>query len=296
MQLDTRLKIAVTGANGQLGFQLVKKLSGKVQLKAFDRASLNIADGSEVARKLTEFMPDIIINAAAYTAVDKAEQEQEQADAINHLGAEYLARTAEKLNAVLIHISTDYVFDGQSDTPYLETDKTNPQSVYGKTKLAGELAVVKHCSKHIILRTAWVFAEHGNNFVKTMLRLAQSRPELGVVADQTGSPTYAGDIADTIFSIISQLNADNEQRFGIYHYSGAPFVSWHEFALEIFKQAENLKLIDKTPLTKAITTADYPTPAKRPAYSMLNCDKIAKQFAVKPSNWANALENLTLYK
>lgn len=296
MQLSMQLKIAVTGANGQLGYQLVKRLSGKVRLKAFDRVALDIADASVVDSKLLEFAPDIIINAAAYTAVDKAEQEQSRADAINNVGVKNLAIVAEKLNAILIHLSTDYVFDGQSVTPYLETDTCNPQSVYGKTKRAGEIAVVKYCSKHIILRTAWVFAEHGNNFVKTMLRLAQDRPELGVVADQTGGPTYAGDISDSIISICAQLKITEETRWGIYHFSGMPFVSWHKFAVAIFKQAERLKIIDNIPVTKAITTADYPTPAERPAYSMLNCEKIAQQFAIKPSDWAKALENLTLYK
>ncbi len=296
MQINPQLKIAVTGANGQLGFQLAKKLDGKVQLKAFDRASLNIANAAEVASQLSEFSPDIIINAAAYTAVDKAEQEQEQANAINHLGAEYLAKTAETLNAILIHVSTDYVFDGQNDEPYLETAHTNPTSVYGQSKLAGELAVAKYCRRHIILRTAWVFGEHGSNFVKTMLRLAQSRPELGVVADQQGGPTYAGDIADGIINMCSQLKTTDETRWGIYHFSGSPYVSWYEFAIEIFNTAVNLKVIDKAPLTKSITTAEYPTPAKRPAYSKLNCDKIAKQFSVMPSDWQKALASLSLYK
>lgn len=296
MQITSKLKIAITGANGQLGFQLVKKLSGKVKLKAFDRAALDIADLSEVDKTLSDFAPDIIINTAAYTAVDKAEQEQVYADAINHLGAKYLAQTAEKLNAILIHVSTDYVFDGQSDTPYLEADKTNPQSVYGKTKLAGELAVAKHCRKHIILRTAWVFAEHGNNFVKTMLRLAQSRLELGVVTDQKGGPTYAGDIADAIISVVSHLNGENELRFGIYHYSGEPYVSWYQFAQSIFKNAEQQNIIEKSPVVNGITTAQYPTPAKRPVYSMLNCSKIYKDFGIQPSNWLQALDNLTLYK
>lgn len=296
MQITSVLKIAITGANGQLGFQLVKKLSGKVQLKAFDRAALDIADLSEVEKKLSDFAPDIIINTAAYTAVDKAEQEQVQADAINHLGAKYLAQTAEKLNAILIHVSTDYVFDGQSDTPYLEADKTNPQSVYGKTKFAGELAVAKYCRKHIILRTAWVFAEHGSNFVKTMLRLAQSLPELGVVSDQQGGPTYAGDIADVIISIVSHLKEENERRFGIYHYSGEPYVSWYQFAQSIFKNAEQQNIIEKAPVVNGITTEQYPTPAKRPAFSMLNCGKIYKNFGIQPSNWLVALDNLTLYK
>jgi dTDP-4-dehydrorhamnose reductase len=296
MLITPELKIAVTGANGQLGHQLVQKLTGKVTLKAFDRESLDIANPSEVESTLSAFSPDIIINAAAYTAVDKAEQEQVQADAINHLGAEYLARAAQKLNAVLIHISTDYVFDGDSDIPYHETDKTNPQSVYGKTKLNGELAVTKYCSKHIILRTAWVFAEHGNNFVKTMLRLAQSRPELGVVADQIGGPTYAGDIAESIISIVAQLNPESDQRFGLYHYSGAPYVSWHQFAAEIFNQAVKQHLIEKQPVINAIPTTGYPTPAKRPAFSKLDCSKIQQAFALTTSNWQAALNNLNLYK
>ncbi len=296
MKLDAHLRIAITGANGQLGYQLVKKLTDKVTLKAFDRTSLDIANHADVENNLLAFAPDIIINAAAYTAVDKAEQEQESAKAINHLGAEYLALTAQKLNAVFIHISTDYVFDGNSEVPYVETDKPNPQSVYGKTKLDGESAIAQHCTKHIILRTAWVFAEHGNNFVKTMLRLALSRPALGVVADQVGGPTYAGDIADAILSIISQLNSQNEDRWGVYHFSGEPYVSWHSFAECIFEEAFNQSLLMTQPIINAITTEQYPTPAKRPAYSMLDCQKIHVAFNIEPSNWRAALNNLTLYK
>ena len=296
MKLNSALKVAVTGANGQLGFQLVKKLTGKVTLKAFDKKSLNIANAVDVDSILSAFTPDIIINAAAYTAVDKAEQEPTQADEINHLGAEYLARSAEKCKAVLIHVSTDYVFDGSSQQPYSETDLTKPQSVYGATKLAGEQAIINSCTKHIILRTAWVFAEHGNNFVKTMLLLAQNRPELGVVADQMGGPTYAGDLADAIINIVSQLDTQNEQRWGVYHYSGMPFVSWHQFAKQIFEYAAQQNVIEKVPVVNAITTAQYPTPAKRPAFSMLDCSKIQQTFAIQPSNWSSALCSLTLYK
>lgn len=296
MQLTLQLKVALTGANGQLGYQLAKKLADKVTLLALDRATLDIANNAQVEQTLLAFAPDVIINAAAYTAVDKAEQEPELAKAINEAGPENLAKVAAALGAVLIHVSTDYVFDGTSDKPYVETDTTNPQSVYGLTKLQGEQAIVKHCAKHIILRTAWVFAEHGNNFVKTMLRLAQSKPELGVVADQTGGPTYAGDIADAIICIVSQLNPDNEPRFGVYHYSGAPYVSWHQFACDIFQQAVTQKLIDKAPQVNAITTAQYPTPAKRPAFSMLNCCKIQQAFGIVPSNWQAALNALILYK
>lgn len=296
MQLTPQLKVALTGANGQLGYQLAKKLANKVTLLALDRAALDIANNTQVEQTLLAFAPDVIINAAAYTAVDKAEQEPELAKAINETGPENLAKVATKLDAVLIHVSTDYVFDGKSDKPYVETDATNPQSVYGQTKLNGEQAVVKYCAKHLILRTAWVFAEHGNNFVKTMLRLAQSRPELGVVADQMGGPTYAGDIAEAIISILSQLSTENERRYGVYHYSGAPYVSWHQFACSIFQQAVQQQFIAQAPKVNAITTAQYPTPAKRPAFSMLNCRKIEQRFSVMPSNWQAALNDLTLYK
>uniref|UniRef100_UPI004047584B dTDP-4-dehydrorhamnose reductase n=1 Tax=Rheinheimera sp. TaxID=1869214 RepID=UPI004047584B len=296
MQLTPQLKVALTGANGQLGYQLAKKLADKVTLLALDRAALDIANNAQVEQTLSAFAPDVIINAAAYTAVDKAEQEPELAKAINETGPENLAKVADKLDAVLIHVSTDYVFDGKSDKPYVETDATNPQSIYGLTKLNGEQAIVKYCAKHLILRTAWVFAEHGNNFVKTMLRLAQSRPELGVVADQIGGPTYAGDIAEAIISMVSQLSAENEQRYGVYHYSGAPYVSWHKFACSIFQQAVQQQLVAQAPKVNAITTAQYPTPAKRPAFSMLNCSKIQQAFAVSPSNWQAALNNLTIYK
>lgn len=296
MQLTQHLKVAVTGANGQLGYQLIKKLTGKINLLALDKAALNIANSTQVTQILSAFAPDVIINAAAYTAVDKAEQEPELAKAINETGPENLAKIAAQLGAVLIHVSTDYVFDGSCDIPYVEADATNPQSMYGLTKLLGEQAITKYCAKHIIIRTAWVFAEHGNNFVKTMLRLAQSRPELGVVADQIGGPTYAGDIADAIISIVSQLNSSSEQRFGLYHYSGAPYVSWHQFACSIFAQAEKQLLIEQVPKVNAITSAQYPTPAKRPAFSKLNCDKIQQSFGVTPSNWQAALNNLNLYK
>ncbi|NVJ60883.1 MAG: dTDP-4-dehydrorhamnose reductase [Gammaproteobacteria bacterium] len=296
MQLTPQLKVAVTGANGQLGYQLAQKLADKVTLLALDRAALDIANNAQVEETLSTFAPDVIINGAAYTAVDKAEQEPELAKGINETGPQNLAKVATKLGAVLIHVSTDYVFDGQNDTPYVETDSTNPQSTYGLTKLSGEQAIVNNCAKYIILRTASVFAEQGNNFVKTMLRLAQNRPELGVVADQIVGPTYAGDIAEAIISIVSQLDDENEQRFGIYHYSGAPYVSWHQFACSIFEQAAQQKLIAHAPKVNAITTAQYPTPAKRPALSMLNCSKIERAFAVSPSNWQAALSDLRLYK
>lgn len=296
MQLTSQLKVALTGASGQLGCSLSKIMGDRVNLLKLDRVTLDITESTQVSEILSVFAPDVIINAAAYTAVDKAEQEPELAEAINSKGPENLAKIATKLDAVLIHVSTDYVFDGRSKKPYEETDDTNPQSVYGLTKLQGEQAIAKNCDRHIILRTAWLFSEYGNNFVKTMLRLAQVRRELGVVADQIGGPTYAGDIADAIISIISQLNPANDHRFGLYHYSGEPYVSWYQFANDIFTQAVQQRLIVKEPRVNPITTVEYPTPAKRPAFSMLNCSKIKQNFDVSPSNWQTALNNLTLYK
>lgn len=296
MLITPQLKVAVTGANGQLGHKLVKYLEGKVTLMAYDKLALNIADKEQVYKKLTAFAPDIIINAAAYTAVDRAELEPDLAADINQFGAEHLAQTAQKLGAVLVHVSTDYVFDGTNEAAYEETDATNPQGIYGLTKLAGEHSIIRYATKHIILRTAWVFCEHGNNFVKTMLRLAQSKQEFGVVSDQRGGPTYAGDIADAIISIISQIDSSNEHRWGIYHYSGAPYVTWHQFAKQIFEKADQQNLISIMPIVNAISTSQYPTLAKRPAFSMLNCEKIERTFGIKSSNWNDALDNLTLYK
>jgi dTDP-4-dehydrorhamnose reductase len=296
MQLTHHLRIAITGANGQLGYHLVKSLTNKVTLAAFDKHDLNITDSEQVNVKLMAFAPDIIINAAAYTAVDKAEQEPDIAKAVNEEGPENLAKVATILGAILIHVSTDYVFDGNSCKPYEEIDNTEPQSIYGLSKLNGEHAVIKYCRKHIILRTAWLFSCYGNNFVKTMLRLANKQKEIGVVSDQIGGPTYAGDVSDAIVSIISQLDPCNDKRFGIYHYSGKPYVSWYEFANEIFKQATAQQIIEKPPQLNPIGTEQYITSAKRPAYSMLNCLKVQQTFDITPSDWKKALENLTIYK
>lgn len=290
------LKVVVTGANGQLGYQLVKKLENRVSLEAFDKSTLNIVDRNQVQTVLRKFSPDIIINAAAYTSSDKAEEDIENAFAINSLGAANLATVAAEFDAVLIHVSTDYVFDGKQSKPYKETDPTNPLSIYGSSKLAGEQEICKICEKYIILRTAWVFAEHGNNFVKTMFRLAQNRPEIGVVVDQIGGPTYAGDIADTIINILSQLEVGYDARYGIYHYSGFPYVSWNEFAKQIFAAAVEQNLINKSPKINAITSEEYPTPAKRPEFSMLDCSKINNNFGILPSNWQAALNDLSLYR
>lgn len=290
------MRVLITGCNGQVGHCLTERLKSKAEILALDYEGLDITDQQAVSKMVASFKPDYIINAAAHTAVDRAEQEVELANAINHDGPHYLAQSAQQVNAVLLHISTDYVFGGDAAQPYVETDKTGPQGVYGQSKLAGERVVAQSCDKHIILRTAWVFGEHGNNFVKTMLRLAQTRDELNIVGDQFGGPTYAGDIADALISMIEYIEQGQVPEWGIYHFAGLPYVSWFQFAEKIFQRAENKGVLDKQPRINAIPTSAYSTPAKRPANSRLDCSKIANQFGINPSDWITALDNIQAYK
>ncbi|ABE55940.1 dTDP-4-dehydrorhamnose reductase [Shewanella denitrificans OS217] len=290
------MRILITGKNGQVGSCLVELLDAETDLTflALDREQLDITDANEVSKVVAEFKPDIIINAAAYTAVDRAEKECELAYAINRDGPYNLALAANDVNALIIHLSTDYVFSGNSSESYVESDKTGPQSEYGRSKLAGEQAVVLACSRHIILRTAWVFGEHGNNFVKTMLRLAKTRDTLDVVADQFGGPTYAGDIAKAILAISNQVMKGN-QAYGVYHYSGFPHVSWYDFAKTIFSTALQQGFLKNTIQVRPITTLDYLTPAKRPANSRLDCHKINIAFVIEQSDWQSALKQIDEY-
>lgn len=290
------MKILVTGSKGQVGSCLVQQLSQMLEIEflAVDRDQLDITDRDAVNKLVNEFKPDAIINAAAHTAVDKAEQEVELSYAINRDGPEYLAQAAQSVCASILHISTDYVFAGDKDGAYVETDDVAPQGVYGQSKLAGELAVAAACKRHIIMRTAWVFCETGNNFVKTMLRLAQTRDELGVVADQVGGPTYAGDIANALIEMANALHA-GDNSYGVYHFAGLPHVSWHQFARKIFNKANEQGILNKVMQVNAITTDQYPTPAKRPANSTLACRKVKQIFGIKPSDWQTALNNLNDY-
>lgn len=276
------MKILLTGANGQLGHCFQDRLPVDWAIQVTDSSELDITDKDAVLTAVQKFKPDVIVNAAAYTAVDKAESEPEVALRINATGPENLALAAKAIGARLVHVSTDYVFDGQSSTPYKETDKTNPLGVYGSTKLEGEKAVEAILPDAIIIRTAWVFSEYGNNFVKTMIRLGKDRDTLGIVADQRGCPTYAGDIASTIITMI-----DHDAPGGIYHYCGDREVSWYEFAEEIFSAAVNEEILPKSPVLNALTTAQYPTPASRPAYSTLDTSKISRYCA--PSDWFSQL-------
>ncbi|MGR6503014.1 dTDP-4-dehydrorhamnose reductase [Shewanella sp. Koi 1] len=290
------MKILITGSNGQVGSCLVKILNQmpEIEFLAVDRDQLDITDLDAVNKLVNEFKPDTIINAAAHTAVDKAELEVELSYAINRDGPQFLAQAANCVGAIMLHISTDYVFAGDKVGEYVETDAVAPQGIYGQTKLAGELAVAAACPRHIILRTAWVFCETGNNFVKTMLRLAQTRDELGVVADQFGGPTYAGDIANALILMAKALHMGNTN-YGIYHFAGLPHVSWHQFAMEIFAKAKEQDVLNKDILVNGITSEQYPTPAKRPANSKLDCRMIDQVFCIKPSDWQAALNNLKGY-
>ena len=291
------MKILVVGADGQVGFCLTRLLAEKNwDFLGLNKSQLDISDIDAVNNIIKNFQPNIVINAAAYTAVDKAESDSEIAYNVNADGARNLSKSANEIGAVIFHISTDYVFDGDAETSYCENDACNPQSIYGASKLQGELHVINSNPKHIIMRTAWVFGEYGNNFVKTMIRLGRDRHQLSIVNDQHGGPTYAGDIARSLIHIAQLYSQQNELPWGIYHFSGLPHVSWFEFAQAIFDEVNTQSIYEKSiPLLSAINSADYITPAKRPTNSRLNCEKFFDSFGVKPSNWKQALKNIKLY-
>ena len=275
--------ILVTGANGQLGSEL-KDLSSLYPNDTFiftDVAELNICNHTEVKEFIVKNEINIIINCAAYTAVDKAEEQFELSNKINHLAVKNFASIAKEYNIKLIHVSTDYVFDGTNHVPYQETDKPNPQSVYGQTKLDGELAIQKiNPANTIIIRTSWVYSNYGNNFVKTMLRLGKERKELGLIVDQIGTPTHARDLAKTVLEIFPNINNKNVE---LFHYSNEGVCSWYDFAKAIFEiKGINVKV-------NAIETFQYPTAAKRPSYSVLNKSKIRNKFRIEIPNWKDSL-------
>jgi len=290
------MRILVTGKNGQLGRSIQKlvntdtKIGNNQSSNEFifvGREELDLSSESGISHYFDNNDKfDIIINCTAYTQVDKAEQEVELANQINHLAVKQLASIASKQQARLIHISTDYVFDGESDKPYTEIDKTNPINVYGKTKLAGEKALQAVMPTNaLIIRTSWVYSEYGNNFVSTMLRLGKERDELNVVSDQMGSPTYATDLSGAILEIIKNKEfREEDQATQIYHYSNEGEISWYEFAKEIFKIAK----IDCK--VSPITTQQYPTPTKRPRNAIMSTDKIVGIFSVEVGDWKKIIE------
>lgn len=280
------IKVLVTGAQGQVGTCLVSTLEKRddVDVYALGHNELDITNKLSVQRTMQTIKPDVVINAAAYTAVDRAESDVEFAYKVNAQACEYLAKNSEKYNSLLLHISTDYVFDGRNDKPYSEMDRPNPVTVYGKTKLAGEKAIQSFCHRYVIIRTAWVFGLAGKNFVKTMIQLGQNREELNVVADQFGAPTYAGDISSCLINIMDQIQAGNKS-YGVYHFSGLPYTNWANFAEQIFLAVGNksLKVIP-------IGSDQYPTVAIRPKNSRLDCRLLEKTFNIHASNWQEALK------
>jgi dTDP-4-dehydrorhamnose reductase len=281
------MKLLVLGAGGQVGLEL-RRLAwpSGYDLDAFGRDGVDITEREAVAAAVARERPDIVINAAAYTAVDRAETEPDAAWASNCTGPANLAAACRDAAIPLIHLSTDYVFDGSKPGPYREDDPVKPLGVYGQSKEAGDCAVREALARHVILRTAWVYSAHGHNFVKTMLRLAAERPVLRVVADQIGSPTGAADIAAAIGAIVQQLDAGNSH-WGTYHFAGGGTVTWHGFAQAIFELATPWR--GPPPLVEAIATADYPTPARRPANSVLDCSRIGEVFGIVPRPWRQAL-------
>ena len=281
------MKILMLGAGGQVGHELRRhSWPADTILTALDRGGLDITRREAVIGTIAGERPDIVVNAAAYTAVDRAEIERDAAWAINRDGPGHIAAACREAGIKLIHISTDYVFDGTKSSPYRENDPVNPLGVYGASKEAGERAVREALREHVILRTAWVYSAHGHNFVKTMLRLAGERPVLRVVADQTGSPTGAADIAGAIARIAQHIAAGNPA-WGTCHFAGAGAVTWHGFAEAIFELAQPWR--GPPPRVEAIATADYPTPAQRPANSVLDCARIAAAFGITPRPWREAL-------
>jgi dTDP-4-dehydrorhamnose reductase len=279
--------VLVTGANGQLGqsIQFIANKYPNIQFVYTDFQEMDITNIENCQAVFAKHQPHFCINTAAYTAVDKAESEWDKAHLINAVGPENLAKVCKEFDTILIHISTDFIFDGTSKVPYLETDIPNPKSIYGQTKLDGELAIQKNWEKHFIVRTSWVYSQFGANFMKTMLRLASERDTLSVVNDQIGTPTYAVDLAEVLIKIINTENpTPNTQRpFGVYNFSNEGVCSWYDFAAAIFHQ-KGIE-IDLKP----IPTDSYPTPAKRPAYSVLDKTKIKKVFGVEIKNWKESL-------
>jgi dTDP-4-dehydrorhamnose reductase len=281
------MRILVLGRSGQVGTALTQSLQGLGELIALDRAQLDLTNPDAIRTTLREIQPQIVINAAAYTAVDAAESDQAMAFQINAIAPRVMAEESERLGAALIHYSTDYVFDGGKQGAWIEDDATAPLSVYGHSKLAGEQAITDVGGTHLILRTSWVYGLHGKNFLLTMLKLAESRDSLAIVDDQIGAPTWALTIADATSAIIRDAGepAQLAALSGIYHLCAGGHTSWFGFAQAIFSHAS----VQRKPQLRPITTAEYPTPAQRPHNSILNTDKFRRSFGDLPT-WDDALQ------
>ena len=279
------MKIVITGAGGQVGWELQQTVPADVEITALHRGGLDITDLSAVMSVILKLQPDLIINAAAYTAVDKAENQADKAYGVNADGAANIARAAENCSARLIHLSTDFVFDGNGSKPYLPEDEPKASGVYGASKLEGERSVIAETNgRAVVLRTAWLYSVHGINFVKTMLRLMAERDELKIVVDQIGTPTWAKDLAMAIWLI-----ADKTEMQGIYHWTDEGVASWYDFALAIQEEAHKLGILQRMIPVKPIKTVAYPTPAKRPAYSVLDKTSTCAALGYTPPHWRESL-------
>ena len=286
------MRILLTGANGQVGWELAHRGGQQgLEVLALDRSDLDITDPVLVNKQVNRSAVSLVVNAAGYTAVDQAESEPELAFAVNRDGPACLASACEKAGIPLVHISTDYVFDGQKQGSYLETDPVSPLGVYGKSKAAGEVAVREHLPEHLILRTSWVYGIRGDNFVKTMLRLGREREVIQVVADQYGCPTYAADLAETILKIAAHVQAGRQGHWGTYHYCGKGVTTWQGFAEAIFNLARKYVPL-KVRQIEAVTTAEYPAAAPRPANSVLDCSLLTSHFGVAPKPWNESLASM----
>jgi dTDP-4-dehydrorhamnose reductase len=285
------MKVLITGANGQLGRELVR-LGQHVdfEVHGLNRQQLDITNKSQIQQIFTRISPALVINAAAYTNVDRAENESDLAFAVNKNGPSYLARFCADHHLTLIHISTDYVFDGTKSRPYQESDPIAPLGVYGQSKAQGEAAIRSVLSNHIIIRTSWLYGVYGNNFVKTILKLATEKTALRVVADQFGSPTSAAGLAEAILTIAKKISANEKFDWGTYHYCCKGITSWYGLAEKIIELAAPYAVLQARQV-EAITTEEWPTPAKRPPYSALNCSRLESQFGIAPESWQQSLKH-----
>jgi dTDP-4-dehydrorhamnose reductase len=285
------MHILVVGCDGQLGVCLVRALSlTQWHVTALNKTALDISDNVRTSFCIQQYQPQVIINVAAYTAVDEAEGDALSAHTVNHHGIKNLAAAANNIGALLIHLSTDYVFDGSKKIAYVESDLTSPLNVYGQSKLAGEIALMAATSKYIIIRTSWLFGDGGNNFFTKIINLLKTKSELTVVNDQIGGPTYIGDLVNVIIAILQRYQKTIHQKknfvdYGVYHYAGYPFVSWYEFACAI-----NVLLLPESHcVIRPVVSNHYPAQAKRPLNSRLDSSKVQKIFGIAPSNWRDAL-------
>ncbi len=286
------MSIIVTGSKGQVGWELVRQ--GKemgFDIIPLDLPEFNITDKDAVHEIVTQSNVSLVINAAAYTAVDKAESDSTTAFSVNRDGAAYLAASCADADIPLFHISTDYVYDGSKKGAYVETDPVSPLGIYGNSKAAGDAVIMERLKKHIIIRTSWVCGVHGNNFVKTMLRLGQERENLRVVADQYGCPTFAFDIARTLLILASGYLDGRDLTWGTFHYSGKGVITWYDFARQIFKTSQDYITL-KVKTIEPITTKEYPTPVKRPANSVLDCTKITDCYGIEIRPWEDGLRKM----